>query len=35
MDYNDKMGQYTCENNGLIFAWDDTEFHFYNLYFSR
>lgn len=23
MDYNDKMGQYTCENNGLIFAWDD------------
>lgn len=23
MDFNDKLGQFVCENNGLIFAWDD------------
>ena len=23
MDFNDKLGQFVCENKGLIFAWDD------------
>ena len=23
MDFNDKLGQYLCENNGLFFAWDE------------